>query len=309
MAALDDLKAFNIDEAHIVLWVFKGPRGPATQAPVYTGKWVQTDAAVDQKLKDAFSKERNRIEEVLEYSLLAENNEASVLRIGTDETYAHVVTGAAGEETEGNRARREKDLINTTFYAIKAVHGDTVIFAVRQADKSWKSRHRKSLRSTLIMKEHELTVDDTPRFDIHDGVNFFVVGNELLVGGKRQFESILRYKEAHITEFDDLKAEPDFSGIFSDMQHLDAHIRNNKIQLRRAQAIRQKGHYKDVNFMQRLRENHVHFGFHINFDDTGLIVPTPETCSEIITALLDHRLSSAFSENIYDVQNTTTVAL
>ena len=309
MAVLDDLRAFNIEEAHIVLWVFRGPRGSAVELPSYTGRWVQTDQAVDQRLRTAFSNERDRIQETMEYSLLAENNEASALRIEKDETHAGIVIFSSGEEVETKRARSESDLVNTNFYAIKATHGESVIYAVRQADRSWKSRHRRSLRSTYIMREHELTVDDTPRFDIHDGVNFFVVGDQLLINGKKQFESILRYKAAHVSDFDSLKAEAEFSGIFSDVAPLDEHIRNNKIQLRRAQAIRQKGHYRDVAFMQRLRDNYIHFGFQIEFDDQGLIVPTPETCSEIITALLDHRLSSAFSENIYDVQNTTTVAV
>jgi hypothetical protein len=309
MVVLDELRAFNIDEAHIVLWVFRGPRGSASDPPAYTGRWVQTDQTVDQRLKTAFSNERDRIQEVMEYSLLAENNEASALRIGTDETYAAIISAAASEEIEGKRAKSESDLVNTDFYVIKAVHDEAVIFAVRKADKSWKSTHRRSLRSTFVMRDHELTVDDTPRFDIHDGVNFFLMDGNVLVNGKKQFESILRYKAAHISAFDDLKGEPEFAGIFSNMNVLDAHIRNNKIQLRRAQAIQQKGHYKDAQFMQKLRENYVQFGFGISFDDAGLIVPTPETCSEIITALLDHRLSSAFSEIIYDVQSTTTVAV
>lgn len=309
LTALEDLKSFNLDDANVVLWVFRGPRGAASDAPEYSGKWVQTDEQVDERLKAAFSAERDRIEETMEYGLLAENNEASALLIGMDETHASVVLDTADEETEAKRAKKEADLINTGFYAIKAVHGDTVIFAVRQTDKSWKSKHRKSLRSTFIMQDHELTVDDRPRFDIHEGVNFFIVGDELIISGKRQFESILRYKASHVADFDELKAEPEFAAIFSTLGPLDNHIRNNKIQLRRAQAIRQKGHYKNAGFMQRLRDNHAEFGFTINFNVAGLIDPTPETCAEIITALLDHRLSSAFSENIYDVQNTTTVAI
>lgn len=307
MSALDDLKNFNIEEATVVLWVFKGPRGAATKDPVYTGRWVQTDEAVDQRLKSAFISERDRIEEVIEYSLLAENNEASALSIGKDETHADIVIHSASEEIEKSRVKKESDLINSSFYAIKAIHDDAVIYAIRQTDKSWKSKHRKTLRSTLVMNEHQLTVDDKPRFDIHEGVSFFIVGDKVLVNGKKQFESVLRYKAAHLSEFDDLKTEPEFASIFSDTNHLDEHIRNNKIQLRRAQAIRQKGHYKDPDFMQRLRDNYADFGFKIEFDKTGLIIPTPETCSEIITALLDHRLSSAFSQNIYDVPNTTTV--
>lgn len=43
--------------------------------------------------------------------------------------------------------------------------------------------------------------------------------------------------------------------------------------------------------MARLRERHAEFGLQIQFDEEGRIDVTPETCVDIITALLDHRLS------------------
>jgi hypothetical protein len=86
-------------------------------------------------------------------------------------------------------------------------------------------------------------------------------------------------------------------------------VGENKIQLRRASAIHQKGHYRDAEFMTRLREQHLNFGFAIQFDDNGRIIATPETCDEIVTALLDHRLSSAFSMRVYDVPSAIPIVL
>ena len=61
--------------------------------------------------------------------------------------------------------------------------------------------------------------------------------------------------------------------------------------------------------MERLRLSAAEFGFTFTFDGDGKIVVTPETCAQIITALLDHRLLSAFSANVYDVPSTTAVVL
>ena len=105
-----------------------------------------------------------------------------------------------------------------------------------------------------------------------------------------------------------LKSEDtDFTAMFTDVEPIIEFVGTNKIQLRRAIAIREKGHYKDVAFMQNLREQGVAMNLGIQFDDEGRIMPTPETCRDIFRALLDHRLDSRLSRQLYDVQSTEPV--
>ena len=106
-----------------------------------------------------------------------------------------------------------------------------------------------------------------------------------------------------------MQGEEDFQAVFVDLAPLVAHVGQNKIRLRRASAIRQKGHYRDKAFMGRLRAQAEEYGFTIEFHQNGRIVATDATCAQIMTALLDHRLSSAFSAQIYDVQGVTVVAV
>jgi hypothetical protein len=100
-----------------------------------------------------------------------------------------------------------------------------------------------------------------------------------------------------------------FSGLFTDLQPLVDYVGSNKIQLRRASAIRQKANYKNAQFMQRLRAECGGLGFKIKFDKDGRIVPTSETCRDIFQALLDHRLESRLSQRLYDVENTSDVSV
>ena len=88
---------------------------------------------------------------------------------------------------------------------------------------------------------------------------------------------------------------------------LESYVGDSKIQLRRVAAIRQKGHYKAPNFMSNLRRRHQEFQLNLKFGEDGRMVPTPETCRDITQALLDHRLASGFSENVYDVPDATRV--
>lgn len=306
MPALDYLMAFNIADANASLWVSRGPRGPAALPPTYPAKWAGLTDGLIVTLKQTVLDERANIEDVQAFGLLATAEEGGAMKIATDETHAGILTAAVAQQMPGRRVRDATDLFNSAFYVIKLVHEEQVIYAVRKTDSVWKTKNALNVR-TIVFRENELALDEEPRFDIATNIDFFIVGDEILILNKRHFESILRYKQAHREDFAELQAEAEFQNIFTDLAPLVGHVGENKIQLRRASSIRQKGHYRNQDFMDRLRARGAEFGFNIAFGDDGKIIVTPETCAEIMTALLDHRLSSAFSTNIYDVQNTVTV--
>ena len=207
------------------------------------------------------------------------------------------------QHTDERRAKSIKKLRPAEFYIIKAVIGDQAIYAFRKADKSWKTKKGVSFH----FSDQTLAIDNSPSMDLSPFIDFFVIGEEILILNKSNFESVLMYKEAHESAFEELKGEPEFIEVFSSLDQIDAYVGNNKIQLRRAHAIQQKGHYKDDAFMGRLKAEYANLDLTINFSEDGKIVPCENTCRDIFQALLDHRLSSAFSQSIYDVPNAVKV--
>ncbi|MFV1896676.1 Kiwa anti-phage protein KwaB-like domain-containing protein [Phaeobacter gallaeciensis] len=306
MPILDDLKALNLDVAHVNLWTVKGPVGPISQAPTYPAKWVETTAPLDASLKQIFTEQLELIEEVFAYGLLAQNNEASALSIPADETHVPSLLAAIAAETAPLKVSQTKHLLNTNFYVAKIIVGDDIAYAVKKTAKSWKTKQAHSVRSA-IFQDQVLTVDEQPHFELSRSFDFIVFGEDVLILDKGKFESVLRYRQAQQSAFVDLQNEVEFQNLFVDMAPLIAHVGANKIQLRRACAIRDKGHYRDMGFMDRLRANQAEYGLMITFDANGRIIATPETCAQIMTALLDHRLKSGFSTLVYDVQDTTPI--
>jgi Domain of unknown function (DUF4868) len=306
VAALDELMAFDLDESDVKLWAFKGPSGLSAEPPRYSAHWVETTLQVDQVLRGIVSDNRRRINEVIDYALLAQNNEGSALTIPFVETYADRVVQCAAAETNDKRTLTVNHLRNATFYDIKLVSGNRVVHAVRQTDKSWQSRRAISL-STFLFRNAELSLEDSPKFDVDTHIDFLIIGDDILILDKAHFESILRYKATFIEDFADLLTQTDFTDAFVDVAPLANFIGENKLHLRRISAVKQKGHYRDPEFMNRLRAHHRELDLHFDFDEHGKIVVTPETCPEIITALLDHRLNSTFSRAIYDVPSTVRI--
>ena len=306
MAALDMVRDFDIANAEVTLWTFRGPTGPAQKDPKYSGRWVRTTAAVDEALKTTFNDEVKRIEEVKSYSLLEENHETSALLIAVDETHAGYVLDQSAAETQNRQASMREHIANSNFYLVKLSFQDSVVYGVRKTDQTWKTKRARNVQA-LFFVDGELDIDDRPRFDISRTFDFLIAGSEILCLKKGNFESILRYKKAHQSDFAELQIEPEFAATFADMAPLVKFVGNNKIHLRRALAIRQKGHYKEAGFMANLQERHTECGLSLEFNEKGQIVPTPETCSDIVTALLDHRLTSRFSERFFDVPSSQEV--
>jgi hypothetical protein len=302
--ALESLHNFDVAQSEVSIWTFK--KSVRDKKPVFSGRWIDTTDALDKALREAVTAARGDVTETIEYGLLAQNNEGSALTIGIEETYAPFIVDQATDPTPKRKVKKLKEIANATFYVVKLVAGDKVIYGARKTDDSWRTRKAKGAIS-VVFTDDQLELDERPHFGLSKYFDFFIVGDVILVLQKTRFESLLSYKEAHIEEFGILRAEPEFSGLFTTMQPLIDYVGSNKIQLRRASAIRQKANYKDAGFMKRLRAECAGLGFKFQFDPQGKIVPTPETCRDIIQALLDHRLESRLSQRLFDVENTVAV--
>ena len=306
MPVLNTVEQFEIAQANVVLWTFRGPYGPKSQDPRYTGRWVDATDDVDEVLRTTLQIEVERIEEVKDYGLLEENHESSALRISVDETHAGYILEECAAEIQRKKSSKLRHIQNSTLYVAKYSWEDSVIYAVRKTDANWRTKRALNFQA-VVFQDGQLDIGGGARFDIARTFDFLVADGEILCLNKRNFESILRYRQAHLEEFSELTQEPEFAGLFVDIAPLAEHVSDNKIQLRRASAIRQKGHYRDEEFVRRLREQHRECGLTMEFDVDGRIVATAETCSDIMTALLDHRLTSRFSQRVYDVPSSTPV--
>jgi hypothetical protein len=304
---IDTFKGFDVSGATVSLWVFKKSTA-SDKSPVFKGRWVQTTEVLDQALKAAVEAERDRITEIQEYSLLAQPNESSALAITTLETHAGLVVDEVAAELDAKKISRLKDIQNTIFYVIKLVSNDNIMHAVKKTNSTWKAKTARNMIS-VFFTDNQLTVEEDPGFAISKSVDFFILGENVYIAKKQVFESVLNYKSAHKNDFLALQSETEFSDVFGENSALLSYVGENRIQLRRASAIRQKGHYENPEFMKNIREHHAKYGLNLTFDDEGKIIVSAECCKDIFQALLDHRLMSAFSNAIYDAQNTENVAL
>lgn len=304
MADLGKLKKFDIDNSIVTLWVFK--KSTRNGQVIFTGRWVETSNDLDESIKQNIKDAIGNVLEIREYSLLAENNESSVLSIPCDETHAGAIIDACVPRPE-KKVKNLKEMQNSDFYAVKLQFNDKdALFAIKSTDDSWKLKKLAGAYRAAF-KDNALDLDKTPTFNISKAVDFFIFDDEVIAKVKNKTESILSYKEAHKEDFKSLQLDVSFSSLFTDMAAISAYVGDNKIQLRRASAIKQKEHYKNATYIKNIRDNSVKMKLLIDFDANGKMIATEVSCKYIFLALLNHRLYSVFSENYYDVQNTETI--
>lgn len=300
-----ELSNFDVSNSEVQVWLFKKSSKPNNEIR-FKGRWIDTDETLNAALKQAVVDKLGSILEVNPFGLLSSAGGGIALQVDALETHAGAITANAANPTAALKVRKLKDIQNTTFYVLKFVSGDNALYAVRKTDNSWQTKKTFGILS-VFYADDRLGLDTDPGFNISREVDFFIVDDNVVIMNKHSFESVLSYKEAHEQDFQGLQSEQEFLSLFSTIDPLVAFVGVNRLHLRRACAIRQKGHYRDAAFIGRLRQRHADCGLNIAFDADGRIVPTLETCPDIIRALLDHRLSSIFSQCNYDVPDATVV--
>lgn len=307
MAALLDLKNFDIGNSQVNLWTFKKSMTGQPPQLVMTGRWVSLTQDLAKTIKDTVNFHISNFTEVLEYGLLAQNNEGSILRVPSIETHADKILTESADQIPSKKVDNLKKIQNTSFYVVKFSNPAGNLYCVKKVDSSWATKKRTGVVNA-IFKENTLDLDESPTFSIAKSFDFYIINDSIFIDNKKNFESILNHKSAHKSDFTELLLEEKFAAIFTQTDIIKNYVGTNAIQLRRAAAIRQKQNYIDAQFMINLKQEFLNFGLNIKYENDGRINPTLDTCPDIFKALLDHRLKSHFSGKIFDVQNTESIA-
>lgn len=301
--ALQALSDFDMDGASVHLWVFKRS---TTQAK-FTASYVRTDENLEAALRSFAFAERERITEWIPYGHLAQPTENGCLSVSANET-DFAALQALVDRPEVDHAVNELDkLKGAAGYLVKFVSDGTTLYALRRSPTTWRPVYKKKGVVNTIFKNGELAAVEGVDFTIEPGFDLFALGGALLVANKRGFESMMRYRAGYVGAFEELRADPNFVGLFTDLAPLIEHVGQNGTHLRRMAVIQDKSLFLDPAYLAALRAVCAKYPWGVQFDASGLIVPTLETAPVIMKLLLDQRLVSEITQIMYDVPDGVRV--
>jgi hypothetical protein len=296
-------KAFDFANATPHLWVFKDSRAPAK----FRAYYVQTEDGLNQQLKIFVRTEIDRITEHCPYSYISQTNENSCLTLDPSTTnFSSLKTLVDRLESE-HRIVDNKDLKGASGYVVKFISNGTTVYGVKRSTSMWKTSYPKKYIN-MVFSNGEMSGVEDNNFSIEKNFDFYVINNTAFIANKRGFESSMKYREAYAQAFSQLQATPSFSSLFSDLEPIIDYVGTNSIQLRRMGVIEEKSVYSNPGFISALMIVNATRGWGLNFDTANnTIIPCADTTSIILQVLLDHRLISEITENIYDVPDAVPV--
>ncbi|AIY39891.1 hypothetical protein LT85_0731 [Collimonas arenae] len=299
----NSLRTFDFAQATAHLWVFK----KSTTSKKYLAHYVPTDDALTNTLKELIQSEMKRITEFLPYSYLSQTNENSCLATSQQGTDFEFLKAQVDRPEPECHAKGIKDLKGADGYLVKFSNNGETVYAIKRSTASWKTSYPKKFIN-IIFSDGELSAAEDNGFSIERNFDFFCKDALIFIANKRSFESAMQCKFAYTQAFSDLQNSPSFSALFTNLQPLVTYVGNNSIQLRRMATVEQKNLYAQPNFLANLQSVNGTRNWGINFDPvTNKIIACDLTAKTILQVLLDHRLMSEVTDNIYDVPDATQI--
>jgi len=302
-AEFDSLRAFDFQQANVHLWVFK----KSASARKYSANYVRSDSQLIDHLKFLVVNEITRITEFNIYSYISQTNENSCLAAEANDTDFNFLKVQVDRPEPEHEVQGIKDLKGADGYVVKfSLNGET-IYAVKRSATTWKTSYPKKFIN-IIFKDGELSALEDNAFSIERNFDFYCKGEYLFIANKTAFESALNYKTAYLDKYEFLKNDQVFCSLFTDLDPLVHHVGTNSIHIRRMAVVEQKKIYTHPNFLARLSQVNIARNYGLNFDPvTNKIIPCESTAKTILQILLDHRLLSEITSQVYDVSDANKV--
>ncbi|WP_431226624.1 Kiwa anti-phage protein KwaB-like domain-containing protein [Burkholderia contaminans] len=301
---MDELTTFDFGHAAISLWIFKTTT--AQSGELYRAWCLPITQAVEVQLRQLIADEVGSIRESIPFGPLVENGENQALMADVAGSSFEQLRTAVDQVQAEHEVANLRQLDNSLGYVLRFESGANIAYAVRRLSASWKPKKAVSIVS-LIYSNGEFDLQENRSFELSRSVDFIVIGDSAYIKSKRNFESMLGYREHYVQAFDALKQTAEFTGIFSDIDFVSRYVGTNAVHLRRMCVIQEKGYFRDAGFMERLRQWNANQNWGIQFDGTGRIVPSEDSMRAILHCLLDQRLRSPLSDNTYDVPSAVPV--
>ena len=154
--------------------------------------------------------------------------------------------------------------------------------------------------SYFIFDNHQLTdLEDKKVFTLDTSIDFFVYDGTTFITNKKEFESILNFRQGMENNRDAILKDFSELDIFTDIEAIRKTVGSNIRLLRKISAIQKSGYYKNKDFMGNLIKINEQRNWGLSLQDNQIVV-TEENVELVLTLLNNSRLESPINHEIFD---------
>lgn len=299
---LRNLKNLNLRRAEVSLAIVKEYK--ANRVSQYNIKYVPIDERLETRLRNIVIGRIAGSNTVDEYSFdCPEPEEDQVRSIDSDQTDFYRIIEKLNElNPEEDVIESVDELVNgTKAYLIILRNREGIqVVGFKTIPENWKMKKNKGLIPLLYRENRFEDLEDENVFSIASSVDLFYFNETLFILSKKDFEHGLNFREGMIAKADEMYQEVTQLNLFVNMEILTTKVGNNQRYLRKIATIKNLGHYRNPQFLLRMREVSGHKNWNIQFEN-GQIVFTDETLDTILSILQNKRLHSEITLEDFDV--------
>ncbi len=300
---LRNLKELDLSKASVSLAIVKEYKVDRTSH--YDLKYVPIQKRLESRLRGIVTNHITGSTSVEEYSFdCPEPEEDQVRSINYEETDFYTIFEQLGElNPEEDIIGNIEELVRAKAYLIILRNKNGIqVVGFKTLPENWKMKYQRGLIPLLFSENSFKDLEEDNVFSISSFVDLFYFNETLFILSKKEFERGLNFREGMINNANELYQEVTQLNIFGNIQVLTAKVGNNHRYLRKMATIRNLGHFRNPNFMQRLEQLSLIKGWNITFEN-GQIIFTDETIDDILTLLQNKRLHSELTDQDFDVES------
>jgi hypothetical protein len=304
---LKNLKKINLSNSDVTLAIVKEYK--KERISHYDMKYVPIDQKLEQRLRNIILFQIDQANSVENYTYDCNEPEVDQVKtIDSEETDFYKIY------KQIEKLNPEEDVINNVEELIKAkayliilrtIEGIKVV-GFKTLPENWKMKKSKGLIPLLYTGNRFEDLEEENVFSISNLIDLFYYNEVLFILSKKDFERGLNFREGMINNANVMYKEVQQLDLFVNLDVLKNKVGNNQRYLRKISTIRNLGHYRDPEFLQKIQQLSKIKKWNILFDD-GKIVFTEESIENILTLLQNKRLHSEITNQDFDVESATPV--
>lgn len=300
---LRNLKALNLRGAEVTLALVKEYK--QDRVSHYIVKYVPIDTRLETRLRGIITNKIDNSNNVEEYAFDCPEPEADQVRaINYQETDFFKIFEQLGNlNPEEDVIADVDELVRAKAYIIILRNRDGIqVVGFKTILENWKMKKDRGLISLLYRENRFEDLEAENVFSISNTVDLLYFNETLFILSKKEFEHGLNFREGMIARATEMYIEVERLNLFVNMDMLTTKVGNNQRYLRKIATIKNLGHYRNPQFLQRMQQLSQAKGWNIEFQN-GQIVFTDDTIDDILILLQNKRLHSELTDEDFDVES------
>lgn len=300
---LRNLKRLDLSKTNVSLAIVKEYK--VDRISHYDLKYVPIEEKLETRLRNIIISKIEKSNTVEDYTYdCPEPEEDQVRGIDYEETdFYRICEIVKNLNPEEDIIENINELIKAKAYLIILRDSQGIqALGFKTLPENWKLKYSRGLIPLLFSDNSFKDLEDDNVFSISSSIDLFYHDETLFILSKKEFERGLNFREGMLNNAEELYGEVETLNIFIGLEILKAKVGNNQRYLRKIATIRNLGHFRNTQFLQRIEQISNEKGWNITFEN-GLIVVNEETLDDILILLQNKRLHSELTDEDFDVES------